>query len=80
MKNSTVPKTTAPNRSSSITSARWSVPAGPQELRVFVVDVGETHMQDYTYFETISSQMKHGGSEVVHTDRESSHCRLSPTS
>ena len=43
----------------------WVVPAGLEERRFFVVDVGEAHMQDIPYFAAIADQMDHGGREAL---------------
>lgn len=39
----------------------WVVPAGLEERRFFVVDVGDKHMQDHEYFQKIKDQMENGG-------------------
>ena len=41
------------------------VPAGPEERRFCVLDVGEAHMQDGAYFQAIVEQMDRGGSEAL---------------
>lgn len=41
----------------------WVVPAGEHERRFFVLDVGESHMQDGAYFASIRRAMDEGGSE-----------------
>lgn len=41
----------------------WVVPAGLDERRFVVLDVGEEHKQDHAYFGTIIEQMNHGGRE-----------------
>ncbi len=43
----------------------WVVPAGLEERRFFVVDVGEAHMQDHAYFGKIATQMENGGREAL---------------
>jgi hypothetical protein len=39
----------------------WVVPAGLEERRFAVIDVGDKHIQDHDYFEAIVNQMEHGG-------------------
>jgi len=43
----------------------WIIPAGLEERRFFVVDVGEKHMQDRPYFQKIVRQMDNGGREAL---------------
>jgi hypothetical protein len=43
----------------------WVVPAGVEERRFFVLDVGEGRMQDSTYFEALDRQMNEGGREAL---------------
>ena len=43
----------------------WVIPAGLEERRFFVVDVGEARMQDHAYFHKIVTQMKDGGREAL---------------
>lgn len=40
---------------------QWVVPAGPDERRYFVLDVGESRRQDIEYFAAIAKQMNEGG-------------------
>lgn len=47
------------------TNNDWCVPAGPQERRFFVLDVGEQHMQDHTYFAAIQKELDNGGTEAL---------------
>lgn len=47
------------------TNNEWVAPAGPQERRFFVIDVGERHMQDHAYFEAILDEMDNGGREAL---------------
>jgi hypothetical protein len=42
-------------------NATWSVPAGLEERRFAVFDVGEGRIQDHTYFAAIEDQLEHGG-------------------
>jgi hypothetical protein len=43
----------------------WLVPAGMEERRFAVFDVGEDHKQDHTYFAAIEKQMADGGREAL---------------
>jgi hypothetical protein len=43
----------------------WVVPAGLDERRFCVLDVGEKHRQDHPYFDAIVKQMNHGGREAL---------------
>lgn len=43
----------------------WIVPAGANERRYFVLDVGQEHMQDSQYFARIADQLKSGGYEAL---------------
>jgi hypothetical protein len=43
----------------------WVVPAGFEERRFCVLDVGDSHMQDHAYFEAIFSQLEDGGYEAL---------------
>lgn len=43
----------------------WVVPAGLEERRFFILDVGKEHMQDKVYFGKIINQMNHGGREAL---------------
>jgi len=43
----------------------WVVPAGPEERRFCVIDVGEQRMQDKTYFGELMTQMDNGGYEAL---------------
>ncbi len=47
------------------TNNDWAVPAGAQERRFFVIDVGNKHMQDKPYFKAIGEQMDSGGREAL---------------
>jgi hypothetical protein len=44
---------------------RWVVPAGFNERRFAVFDVGEAKMQDHAYFAAIVEEMKNGGREAL---------------
>lgn len=41
----------------------WVVPAGPEERRYLVIDVGNDHMQDRAYFKALRKELDEGGSE-----------------
>jgi hypothetical protein len=43
----------------------WQVPAGFEERRFAVLDVGEAHMQDHPYFAAIDAEMDAGGREAL---------------
>ena len=43
----------------------WTVPAGFEERRFAVLDVGEEHMQDLQYFAAIDDEMNNGGREAL---------------
>jgi hypothetical protein len=43
----------------------WLVPAGMEERRFAVFDVGDDHMQDHPYFAAIEGQMAEGGREAL---------------
>jgi Family of unknown function (DUF5906) len=43
----------------------WVVPAGFEERRFAVLDVGEEHMQDHPYFAAIDEEMDNGGREAL---------------
>ena len=43
----------------------WVVPAGLEERRFFVLDVGSRRMQDTAYFGTIFAEMANGGREAL---------------
>jgi hypothetical protein len=43
----------------------WLVPAGMEERRWCVLDVGEDHMQDHAYFAAIEAEMETGGREAL---------------
>lgn len=43
----------------------WVIPAGQEERRFFVLDVGTAHMQDHAYFEAVVKQMNEGGREAL---------------
>ena len=46
------------------TNHDWAVPAGLEERRFVVFDVGEAHMQDNGYFRAIIEEMENGGREA----------------
>jgi Family of unknown function (DUF5906) len=43
----------------------WLVPAGVEERRFAVLDIGEGHMQDKAYFAAIDEQMDNGGQQAL---------------
>lgn len=43
----------------------WVCPAGLEERRFFVIDVGTKHMQDSDYFKRIKEEMKNGGRQAL---------------
>jgi ProQ/FINO family/Family of unknown function (DUF5906) len=43
----------------------WVIPAGMQERRFAVLDVGEANIQDHAYFAKIKNQMANGGYEAL---------------
>jgi Family of unknown function (DUF5906) len=43
----------------------WIVPAGFDERRFAVIDVGETHKEDHPYFAAIEEQMNNGGYQAL---------------
>jgi hypothetical protein len=43
----------------------WVVPAGPDERRYFVLNVGADHIQDLPYFTAIKAEMATGGREAL---------------
>ena len=42
----------------------WVVPAGNEERRFFVIDVGDARIKDHIYFGAIVDQMNNGGKEA----------------
>lgn len=47
------------------TNNDWAVPAGPEERRFFVLDVGDKHKQDHQYFEAITKELDNGGRQAL---------------
>jgi hypothetical protein len=47
------------------TNNDWAVPAGGEERRFCVLDVGDNRMQDSDYFQAIVTQMDSGGREAL---------------
>lgn len=43
----------------------WVVPAGLDERRFFVIEMGETHKQDHAYFKQIQDELDNGGCESL---------------
>lgn len=61
----------------------WLVPAGFEERRFAVLDVGEDHMEDHPYFAAIDAEMDDGGREalldyLLHFDLKSVDLRTIP--
>jgi hypothetical protein len=58
---------TAPNRMHIFLSSNsdWVIPAGADARRFFVLDVGDSHKQDYSYFKAIVEEMDNGGREAL---------------
>jgi hypothetical protein len=46
-------------------NSTWVVPAGMEERRFAVVDIGEEHREDHAYFAAIDHQMNNGGREAL---------------
>lgn len=46
-------------------NSHWVVPAGPEERRFFVLDVGDSQQQNASYFRDIAEQMENGGREAL---------------
>ena len=46
-------------------NADWQVPAGFEERRFAVLDVGDAHQQDHAYFAAIDAEMNAGGREAL---------------
>lgn len=46
-------------------NSNWVIPAGNNERRFFVLDIGISKMQDKKYFSAISAQMDKGGREAL---------------
>lgn len=46
-------------------NADWVIPAGEAERRFMVLEVGEGHMQDLSYFQVMERELKHGGREAL---------------
>lgn len=44
-------------------NSRWVIPAGMDERRYFVLDVGDNKRQDFAYFKSLAAVMADGGSE-----------------
>jgi hypothetical protein len=62
---------------------RWIVPAGLEERRFPVLDIGDAHREDHQYFAAIQSQMDNGGREallyyLLHFDTTSVNLRSIP--
>lgn len=46
----------------------WVIPAGAEARRFCMIDVGNRHIQDTTYFQNIIEQMNNGGREALFYD------------
>lgn len=46
-------------------NSQWVVPAGAEERRFFVLDVGDSQQQNPVYFRQIAQQMDNGGREAL---------------
>ncbi len=46
-------------------NSSWVVPAGADERRFFVLDIGDKHMQDTKYFGAIQAELDQGGREAL---------------
>lgn len=46
-------------------NSEWVVPAGADERRYFILDVGDAAMQDKSYFAAIQREMDNGGREAL---------------
>jgi hypothetical protein len=47
------------------TNNEWAVPAGEDERRFFVLEVGTARAKDTAYFGAIANEMEHGGREAL---------------
>ena len=47
------------------TNSEWSIPAGMDERRYFVLDVSDKFAQNHKYFEALTRQMEQGGREAL---------------
>ncbi len=58
---------TAPNHLNIMMASNneWVVPAGLEERRFCVFNVGEDHMQDASYFKALIEQMENGGQQAL---------------
>lgn len=64
-------------------NSSWVVPAGPDERRYLVLEVGEERKQDHAYFASIDEQMAEGGYEgmlydLLHMDLSGYNVRKVP--
>jgi hypothetical protein len=46
-------------------NAKWLVPAGMDERRFAMFEMGKEHQRDYAYFAAIDTEMKNGGREAL---------------
>jgi hypothetical protein len=47
------------------TEKKWAVPAGFEERRFSLIDMGEAHFQDRPFFRALQKQMNNGGREAL---------------
>ena len=46
----------------------WAVPLDPDDRRFFVLEVSQDRKEDFSYFDAITQQLKHGGYEALMYD------------
>jgi hypothetical protein len=47
------------------TEKKWAVPAGFEERRFSLIDMGEAHFQDRPFFRALKKQMNNGGRDAL---------------